>query len=689
LRSRTSYNSAQIHKSFSSSSIDDAHHQPPEVIELPVETCDDDEPEVNADADYTDITCIDSIGSKRKMSEPLSNGLKPSKGGNCSNGVKWTKRTQPHCARKAQLRTSNSLHNCVSSIAPYSTKSPPPLKPASLSLSGPNLSNSHSGAKFEAFIMTGDLILSLATSNSRENRLAPMSPMFNGGRPLRKTQASEINCSQLVKQCLTMESNDTASNHFLPAATPSIATVHRLATPNSTGSSAEHSTASTPDEERILNAGDFSAQLISSEQLLKAESPHFSQQVDSDSSSPSTSSRSSPFDAITIDSKAEMYDCDSTKLSCVVPNNVTDDEISEAPNTMFTLNLNEKAPTFEKPDTLHHNNELQLNTINDDLNQRTELETDPSTSNTFSTRYPSFIVAPSEPDACLSSFDSEEPTSFAVTNNGSFRSVDCASASRLAKRLFTLDGFKKSDVARHLYKKNDFSRAVAAAYVSLFDFSQLTLIEALRAFMSKFSLVGETQERERILLHFAKRYVQCNESCHQSAFKSENGVNALTCAILLLNSDLHGNAVRRRMTVTEFVANLSGMNDGQDFERDVLRSLYQEIRSNPLKSNLEDVEMGVETTQSKDANHLGFGVLDSVDNLDDIRKGVLIRKSCVEAGGRRTAIGKRSWKPFHGTLRTLLLYLGKGKDEQLILFCQHFITFSLIFVFLNRCVLDD
>lgn len=36
--------------------------------------------------------------------------------------------------------------------------------------------------------------------------------------------------------------------------------------------------------------------------------------------------------------------------------------------------------------------------------------------------------------------------------NGSHR-ADLAAAKRLAKRLFNLDGFKKSDVARHLSKK--------------------------------------------------------------------------------------------------------------------------------------------------------------------------------------------------------------------------------------------
>ena len=44
------------------------------------------------------------------------------------------------------------------------------------------------------------------------------------------------------------------------------------------------------------------------------------------------------------------------------------------------------------------------------------------------------------------------------------RVVDMPSANRLAKRLYNLEGFRKSDISRHLSKNNDFSRAVAEEY---------------------------------------------------------------------------------------------------------------------------------------------------------------------------------------------------------------------------------
>lgn len=116
------------------------------------------------------------------------------------------------------------------------------------------------------------------------------------------------------------------------------------------------------------------------------------------------------------------------------------------------------------------------------------------------------------------------------------KSVDRDAASRLAKRLYHLEGFKRSDVCRHLSKNNDFSRTVAEEYLKFFDFKGDKLDNALRKFLASFCLIGETQERERVLQHFSKRYLDCNPD----SLKSTDALHTLTCAIMLLNTDLHG-----------------------------------------------------------------------------------------------------------------------------------------------------
>ncbi|XP_042611241.1 PH and SEC7 domain-containing protein 1-like [Cyprinus carpio] len=95
-----------------------------------------------------------------------------------------------------------------------------------------------------------------------------------------------------------------------------------------------------------------------------------------------------------------------------------------------------------------------------------------------------------------------------VLHNGSQR--DQEAARRLARRLFHLEGFQRSDVAKHLGKNNDFSKMVAEEYLKFFEFTDMTLDQSLRCFLKAFSLMGETQERERVLIHFSNRYYQCN-----------------------------------------------------------------------------------------------------------------------------------------------------------------------------------
>jgi PH/SEC7 domain-containing protein len=147
---------------------------------------------------------------------------------------------------------------------------------------------------------------------------------------------------------------------------------------------------------------------------------------------------------------------------------------------------------------------------------------------------------------------------------------------------------------------NEFSRAVADEYLKYFQFEKLTLDEALRLFLKQFSLSGETQERERVLVHFSKRFLDCNPG----TFNSQDAVHTLTCAIMLvcrkvllfyvqdtlivcvalqLNTDLHGQNIGRKMTCSEFIENLSELNDGDNFPKDVLKHLYQAIKGNPLE----------------------------------------------------------------------------------------------------------
>uniref|UniRef100_A0A182P6T8 PH and SEC7 domain-containing protein 4 n=1 Tax=Anopheles epiroticus TaxID=199890 RepID=A0A182P6T8_9DIPT len=270
------------------------------------------------------------------------------------------------------------------------------------------------------------------------------------------------------------------------------------------------------------------------------------------------------------------------------------------------------------------------------------------------------------------------------------KAVDLPSAERLAKRLYYLEGFKKSDVSRHLCKNNDFSRAVAEEYLKFFFFECLTLDKALRLFLKQFSLTGETQERERVLVHFSKRYLDCNPR----SFNSQDAVHTLTCAIMLLNTDLHGQNIGSKMTCAEFIDNLSDLNDGENFPKNVLKQLYYSIKEKQLEWALDDETDPKSGNRNNDGNGNG-GNGNGLDGNGDggggesgptggslqgppvgpnpfleaprmfaaveYKKGYVMRKCCYDTNYKKTPFGRRSWKMFFCTLRDLVLYL--HKDE--------------------------
>ncbi|XP_005100703.1 PH and SEC7 domain-containing protein 3 [Aplysia californica] len=250
------------------------------------------------------------------------------------------------------------------------------------------------------------------------------------------------------------------------------------------------------------------------------------------------------------------------------------------------------------------------------------------------------------------------------------KAVDRPSAERLAKRLYNLEGFRKSDVSRHLCKKNDFSNLVAEEYLKFFYFQDDTLDVALRKFLSQFSLFGETQERERVLAHFSQRFMECNPG----SFNSEDACHTLTCAIMLLHSDLHSRNVRRRMTCQEFIENLSGLNDGENFPKEVLKAIYQAIKTGTIEWAVDEDMPEMDSQgqgqdqavppQSPGPQALGsnpFLEVPDPSKATEYKKGYVMRKCCMEPEKRKTPFGKRGWKMMYSVLRDMILY--QYKDE--------------------------
>ncbi|XP_051810013.1 PH and SEC7 domain-containing protein 2 isoform X2 [Acanthochromis polyacanthus] len=248
---------------------------------------------------------------------------------------------------------------------------------------------------------------------------------------------------------------------------------------------------------------------------------------------------------------------------------------------------------------------------------------------------------------------------------------DCEAAKRLAKRLYHLEGFKRCDVARHLGKNNEFSQLVASEYLSFFDFSGLSLDRALRNFLKAFPLMGETQERERVLVHFSRRFCHCNPQTPTA----EDGAHTLTCALMLLNTDLHGHNIGKKMSCQQFISNLDGLNNGKDFPKDLLKVLYNSIKNEKLEWAVEEEELRKSLSELVEEQCEGgskrvarvtdgsnpFIAIPILLNAVTYKHGVLTRKSHADMDGKRTPRGRRGWKKFYAVLKGMILYL--QKDE--------------------------
>lgn len=85
---------------------------------------------------------------------------------------------------------------------------------------------------------------------------------------------------------------------------------------------------------------------------------------------------------------------------------------------------------------------------------------------------------------------------------------------------------------------------------------------------------------------FAERYTDQNKE----VFPTADVAFILAFSIIMLNTDLHNPAIKeeRRMTKDGFIRNNRGICDGQDLPHDLLTSIFDRIKSNPISLKEDD-----------------------------------------------------------------------------------------------------
>ncbi|KAJ7462291.1 hypothetical protein B0H11DRAFT_2285624 [Mycena galericulata] len=114
------------------------------------------------------------------------------------------------------------------------------------------------------------------------------------------------------------------------------------------------------------------------------------------------------------------------------------------------------------------------------------------------------------------------------------------------------DFLGKEKIAEWLGGVGPVNKVALHHYINFFDFSGLRLDLAFRRLCAKLYLKAETQQVDRILEEFSRRYWECNPG---GLYGSANLVHAVSYSLLLLNTDLHVADLQTRMSRTQFVRN--------------------------------------------------------------------------------------------------------------------------------------
>ncbi len=119
------------------------------------------------------------------------------------------------------------------------------------------------------------------------------------------------------------------------------------------------------------------------------------------------------------------------------------------------------------------------------------------------------------------------------------------------------------------------------AFISLFDFRDKRIDEALRDLLGAFRLPGESALIERIVTTFTEKYVPYS---HDGEIADTESAFVLTYAIIMLNTELYNPNVKsqNRMTGEGFAKNLRGVNAKKDFAPEFLQEIYEAIKQNEI-----------------------------------------------------------------------------------------------------------
>ncbi|KAK4207191.1 hypothetical protein QBC37DRAFT_380330 [Rhypophila decipiens] len=123
-----------------------------------------------------------------------------------------------------------------------------------------------------------------------------------------------------------------------------------------------------------------------------------------------------------------------------------------------------------------------------------------------------------------------------------------------AKKIFDGDEeyLSRDRAAAWMGEEGTVRQRTLRAYMDLYDFENQTIVSSLRSLCQRLLLRAETQQVDRILVAFSKRWCDCNPN---HGFKTSDVIHTICYSIILLNTDLHMADIEHKMTRSQFIKN--------------------------------------------------------------------------------------------------------------------------------------
>ncbi|KAK9172143.1 Sec7 domain protein [Cryptosporidium meleagridis] len=154
----------------------------------------------------------------------------------------------------------------------------------------------------------------------------------------------------------------------------------------------------------------------------------------------------------------------------------------------------------------------------------------------------------------------------------------------IANFILHTDFLDKRKVGELLGGHSNLSLSILNNYVHLFNTNSLEPDIALRYFLSRFFLPGESQMVYRILERFSVSYVRDNPT----TLYTSDQIHTLCYALVMLNTSLHNSHVRTKMSKQEFIAMC--MHSNLPVTSTQLENMYDRVAESEIKPLLSPSE---------------------------------------------------------------------------------------------------